>query len=62
MWEDRKATQKRNPNRNIPGYPEVEELSPYDTPFNQERVVRRWIQKAKKIIANVERGEFPGDI
>jgi hypothetical protein len=69
LWEDRVAMRKRNPKRYIALAAELDlrdfhrnwnPKASLKSPEDVKRMVRRWIQKAKKIIANVEKGEFPG--
>ena len=61
MWDERVAMKKRNPKRSVALYSELYPDNAEQSVDDQKRVVKRWIQKAKKIISNVEQGEFPGD-
>jgi hypothetical protein len=71
LWDERVEMRKRNPKRAIALAIELDlrdfhrnynPKASLRSPESAQRLVYRWVQKAKKIIANVERGEFPGKV
>jgi hypothetical protein len=71
LWDERVEMRKRNPKRAIALAIELDlrdfhrnynPKASLRSPESAQRLVYRWVQKAKKIIANVEKGEFPGKI